>query len=87
MSNIQNAVLYLKDMEQQAFFENSDAKDNICEAIKALEKQKKKRVCKCATINMGICPNCEHFIRRYEQSHGNIEIPHCKWCGQALEWE
>lgn len=35
----------------------------------------------------GICPNCEAFLDRYEQSHGNIEIPHCKWCGQALDWK
>lgn len=34
----------------------------------------------------GICPNCEAFLDRYEQSHGNIEIPHCKWCGQVLDW-
>ena len=35
-----------------------------------------------------ICPNtgCRRFILRREQSHGNIDIPHCKWCGQALEW-
>lgn len=35
-----------------------------------------------------ICPNkdCRRLIERREQSHGNIDIPHCKWCGQALEW-
>lgn len=35
-----------------------------------------------------ICPNkdCRRLIERREQAHGNIDIPHCKWCGQALEW-
>lgn len=33
-----------------------------------------------------ICPNCEHFIMQYEQSHGNITVPYCKWCGQRLDW-
>lgn len=35
-----------------------------------------------------ICPNkdCRRLIERREQSHGNIDIPCCKWCGQALEW-
>ena len=34
-----------------------------------------------------ICPNrdCRRLIERREQAHGNIDIPHCKWCGQALE--
>lgn len=34
-----------------------------------------------------ICPSCQRFIERNEQSHGNIDIPFCKWCGQALDWE
>ena len=33
-----------------------------------------------------ICPSCNKFILRREKSHGNIDIPHCKWCGQALDW-
>lgn len=32
------------------------------------------------------CPNCDRLITRHEQSHGNIDISHCKWCGQALDW-
>lgn len=34
----------------------------------------------------GVCPSCSKLIERYEQKHGNIEIPHCKWCGQAVDW-
>lgn len=33
-----------------------------------------------------ICPNCGRFIMQYEQSHGNIAIRYCKWCGQRLDW-
>lgn len=32
------------------------------------------------------CPNCYRFIDRHEEMHGNIDIPCCKWCGQALDW-
>ena len=34
------------------------------------------------------CPGkgCNKFVKKREQSHGNIDIPHCKWCGQALDW-
>ena len=32
------------------------------------------------------CPNCDIIIRKNEPSHGNIDIPRCKWCGQALDW-
>lgn len=34
-----------------------------------------------------LCPFCNRFIDRKEHKHGNIDIPHCKWCGQALNWE
>ncbi|MGN1106168.1 MAG: hypothetical protein ACI4RH_05910 [Huintestinicola sp.] len=33
-----------------------------------------------------ICPGCRRFLERRELSHGNIDISHCKWCGQALDW-
>ena len=54
-------------------------------AINALEKQIPKK-----PIYSGgheyICPNCNRFTRKREQQHGNIIIPYCKWCGQALGW-
>lgn len=33
-----------------------------------------------------VCPACNKFVKKHEQSHGKIVIPHCKWCGQALYW-
>lgn len=33
-----------------------------------------------------VCPCCNRFIERHEQSHGNLDIPHCKWCGQTIDW-
>lgn len=33
-----------------------------------------------------VCPVCNKFIKKHEQSHGNIVIPHCKWCGQKIDW-
>lgn len=33
-----------------------------------------------------ICPRCNKIVRRNEQSHGNLNIPRCKWCGQAWDW-
>ena len=33
-----------------------------------------------------LCPNCNRFLDRHEQRHGNIDIPYCKWCGQAIDW-
>ncbi len=33
------------------------------------------------------CPNCMKFVDKYERSHGKLPIPHCKWCGQAFDWE
>lgn len=33
-----------------------------------------------------ICPCCNRFINRHERAYGNIDIRHCKWCGQALDW-
>ena len=32
------------------------------------------------------CPACNKFISKNEQSHGNLDIPYCKWCGQKLDW-
>jgi len=65
-------------------------KDKYCKeckthmAIEALEKQIKKIPRRSGRY--GVCPNCSRLIERYEQKHGGIEIPHCKWCGQKLDW-
>ncbi len=58
-------------------------------AVQALKKQIAVPVDEpeSVTIDWKICPDCERFISRYEQSHGRIEIRHCKWCGQKLDWK
>lgn len=57
-------------------------------AVKALKRQTAVPVDEPASgaRDWKICPNCERFISRYERSHGNVEIPCCKWCGQKLDW-
>lgn len=53
--------------------------------IEALRKQIPTRT---GTTKTGapICPCCNRFLDRHEQKHGNIDIPYCKWCGQAIKW-
>ena len=53
----------------------------VREAVEKQIPQKPKRSGK-----YGVCPSCSRLIERYEQKHGNIEIPHCKWCGKKLDW-
>ena len=55
-------------------------------AQKALEKQIPKKPQKSESGTFNICPTCGKFINRREKSHGNIDIPCCKWCGKSLDW-
>lgn len=55
-------------------------------AVEALENRIPKRPNHNRGSSFYICPNCNKLIRKNEQSHGKIDIPHCKWCGQALDW-
>ena len=55
-------------------------------AVEALEKQIEKKPNKSDSGFFYLCPNCERFVHRHENSHGNIDIPYCKMCGQALNW-
>ena len=55
-------------------------------AVEAIEKQISEKPQKSESGTFNICPTCGRFINRREKSHGNIDIPRCKWCGQALEW-
>ncbi len=84
---MKNAVIaYFEKLEQKAMFLGTDT-DRIHTVLKALRKQEPTPVGKCETRDMGVCPNCNKFIRKYEQAHGNNVIPCCKWCGQRLKWE
>jgi len=58
----------------------------IYELDEALRKQKPRKPARAKTYGLYICPSCDRFIERHEQSHGNIEIPYCKWCGQRIDW-
>lgn len=55
-------------------------------AIEALERQKPKKIAEFHSGNYCICPNCQRLILRHRETHGNINISFCEWCGQALEW-
>ena len=62
--------------------------DEACElAATALEKRIAKKPTKAADAKFYVCPDCKRFIRKNERSHGKQNIPFCKWCGQALDWE
>ena len=55
-------------------------------AVEALKKQIPQKPKLLSSGEFYSCPNCDIVIRKNEPSHGNIDIPHCKWCGQALDW-
>lgn len=42
---------------------------------------------KAVTHNLYICPDCNHFVERFEYAHGNNEIKYCKWCGCKMNYE
>lgn len=76
-------------------FINSNSPDMKCHqkwkaafimAIQAVERQKPATPMKSESGMFYICPHCERLIERREKAHGNIEIPHCKWCGQKIDW-
>lgn len=58
---------------------------NKAAIIDALEKQIPTKPRK-SGAGADLCPHCNRFIDRHEGRHGNIDIPHCKWCGQAIDW-
>lgn len=73
-------------------FRGKDAAINkinkACEmACKALEKQMPKKI----ELWNGqcCCPNCKKLYGSYSQlkTLTTWEMPFCKWCGQALDWD
>lgn len=52
----------------------------------AIEKSTPKMPNRSESRAFFVCPSCNRFLERHEQSHGNIDIPYCKWCGQKLDW-
>ena len=61
--------------------------DNTIEPESAVQRLTPKRPLASTSGRYGVCPCCECLVSKYEHEHGNIVIPHCKWCGQALDWE
>lgn len=56
------------------------------EAIGALEKRTPQKLENSYSGMYYVCPSCRRFIDKNEHAHGNINIPFCKWCGQAFDW-
>lgn len=52
----------------------------------ALQKLIPRKPAETKSRTLQLCPNCNRFVDKNEQRHGNINIPKCKWCGQALDW-
>lgn len=42
---------------------------------------------KAVTPNLYICPDCNHFVERFEYAHGNNKIKYCKWCDCKMNYE
>lgn len=76
---------YTNDGDDEVFHDDAAALEL---AIKALRRLTPKKPTLSDSGDYGICPNyrCRRLILQYEPTHGDIEIPHCKWCGQALDW-
>ena len=75
---------FTDDGDDEVFREDEEALMRAIIAIQRLTPRKPE------ISNSGVysvCPNCRKFLEQFEQPHGNIEIPHCKWCGQALDWK
>ena len=60
--------------------------DHSDAAQAAMNKEVPKKPELTESRRFGICPNCERLLSRREQPHGLIDIPRCKWCGQAIDW-
>lgn len=83
--NVQEALEIITNAIQS---DNMTAEQDNALAVvqKALERQMPKKPPKSESGTFNICPTCGKFINRREKSHGNIDIPRCKWCGQKLDW-
>lgn len=74
---------YTGDGDDEVFREDEEA---LMRAIIAIQRLTPRKPAISSSGVYGVCPNCRRLVLQFEQSHGNIEIPHCKWCGQALDW-
>ena len=74
---------FTDDGDDEVFREDEEA---LMRAIIAIQRLIPRKPTPGYSGIYAICPNCRRLVLQFEQSHGNIEIPHCKWCGQALDW-
>jgi len=73
--------------EHREHYESIEPVNEACRmGMEALQLRVEKKPKRSETGAYYVCPNCNRFLDRHEQSHGNIDIPHCKWCGQKLDW-
>lgn len=63
-----------------------EMKNALTVALKAMSKAIPAKPTKTDSGSFYICPTCNTIVSRNEQSHGNLNIPHCKWCGQTWNW-
>lgn len=75
---------FTDDGDDEVFREDEEA---LMRAIIAIQRLIPRKPAISNSGVYGVCPNCRRLVLQFEQSHGNIEIPHCKWCGQALDWK
>lgn len=84
---MERAVEILDPERRELFKANLDAVNEACRmGMEALKKQIPAKPGR-ARSGAPLCPCCDRFLNRHEQSHGRIDIPFCKWCGQAIDWE
>lgn len=81
----QEAIAFLKETIAGCKLTKDKQLREVCKkSISALEKQIPKKPNLSGAYH--ICPHCSRFVSKNEPKHGRIDIPHCKWCGQALDW-
>lgn len=74
---------FTDDGDDEVFREDEEA---LMRAIIAIQRLTPRKPEISSSGVYGVCPNCRRLVLQFEQSHGKIEILHCKWCGQALDW-
>lgn len=74
------------DPNHREHYESIEPVNEACRmGLEALKKQMPTRPKKSGT-GADLCPRCDRFVERREKKHGNLDIPYCKWCGQAIDW-
>ena len=79
-------AIEILDPNHREHYESIEPVNEACRmGMQALQKQIPTKPGKTST-GVTTCPSCNRFVDRHERKHGNLDIPHCKWCGQAIDW-